>query len=435
MAENLADKRQVRVIVTTDDVDRSGEIVVPDGVDWSKYMATGAGPVLFNHDPNQPVASCISIERTGNGIVALVQFPPEGQLPLSDNVYKMITNGLVNAASIGFMPVETMPLDKGNPSRGPQRYMKSDMMEFSFTPTPCNGNAVITGKSMKNGTKLKVGASRELKIADAEVDTRYSAAEMFDRAGFHGESPDTTAARKGFLVYDASNPESIDAYGIPFAVVTENGLAVTRGSLAAARKALDGTELAADIREKAVAVLDSYEARFAAEKKAKAAPKMTPKGLWQVAQLAYMLDDLAWLEECVEWEAEIEQDGSNLPDILADIMRQMGAALIAMTQEEVAELLGEEAMEAGGMHLADGGMPADADEGVEMVANMAPIMNILAKNTEKLTIKSVFGALKALKTAESSDTDVSEPADTVKANDERAKRLREVEIMKLKMGF
>lgn len=75
-----------------------------------------------------------------------------------------------------------------------------------------------------------------------------------------------------------------------------------------------------------------------------AAPAKT-KGLYACSQLANLLGELAWLEEMVEWEAEYEGDGSPLPQMLADIMRAMGDALIAMTAEEVAELLGEEKSE------------------------------------------------------------------------------------------
>jgi hypothetical protein len=60
-----------------------------------------------------------------------------------------------------------------------------------------------------------------------------------------------------------------------------------------------------------------------------------------------MLTDLGWLEEGVEYEAEQEGDGSPVPKMLANVMWAMGEALIAMTAEEVAELLKPEADEAG----------------------------------------------------------------------------------------
>ncbi|HBF32655.1 hypothetical protein, partial [Rhizobium sp.] len=93
--ETLADKRQVRVIVSTGDVDRSGEIIVPKGIDWAAFMATGAGPVLWNHNPNMPIAKCVDIGLQDGQLVALVQFPPAGEDPQSRLFYNKIKFGSV----------------------------------------------------------------------------------------------------------------------------------------------------------------------------------------------------------------------------------------------------------------------------------------------------------------------------------------------------
>jgi len=77
--------------------------------------------------------------------------------------------------------------------------------------------------------------------------------------------------------------------------------------------------------------------------KERAFPALTTKSLYEVSWLACLLCDLAWLEEMVEWEAEHEGDGSPVPMMITDALNQLGAALVAMTVEEVSELLGEEA--------------------------------------------------------------------------------------------
>lgn len=69
------------------------------------------------------------------------------------------------------------------------------------------------------------------------------------------------------------------------------------------------------------------------------APKLAIKGLYDVACLANLLSSLGYIESNAEWEADYEGDGSSVPGMLADAMRQLGEALIAMTSEEVAELL------------------------------------------------------------------------------------------------
>jgi len=70
------------------------------------------------------------------------------------------------------------------------------------------------------------------------------------------------------------------------------------------------------------------------EKSAKAEMK---KGLYTVADLAACVDNLNWIVESAEFEAEYEKDGSTVPAQLKAAVAQVGAALVAMTTEEVAE--------------------------------------------------------------------------------------------------
>ena len=71
-------------------------------------------------------------------------------------------------------------------------------------------------------------------------------------------------------------------------------------------------------------------------------PKIGKRGLGHVAWLASILLEIGYLEECVEWEAAIEEDGSAVPEKLAEAMKALGSVLIDMTVEEVSELLAEE---------------------------------------------------------------------------------------------
>jgi len=161
----LSEKRQVHVVVSTSDVDRDGEIIVPEGISWKSYMASGAGTVLWNHNSNMPVAKCIALERQANGLHALVQFPPEGEDREADTVYTRVKFGSVSGVSIGFLPLASEPLDRGNPKKGPQRYTACDMMEFSFTPVPSNPSAIVVDKTAGATTQQ----ARERCLREIEV--------------------------------------------------------------------------------------------------------------------------------------------------------------------------------------------------------------------------------------------------------------------------
>lgn len=88
---------------------------------------------------------------------------------------------------------------------------------------------------------------------------------------------------------------------------------------------------------------------------------ISTKGLYEVSWLASLLESLGYLQDCVEWEAEYEGDASEVPAKLADALRTLGAVLVEMTAEEVAELLGEE----------DDEVPILADDPVELAAMSA----------------------------------------------------------------
>lgn len=206
------DERQVRVVVSTGDVDRAGDIVTPGGVDLTAYKANPV--VLWNHDQNAAVARCIDIGVVGNAIEALVQFPPAGDDAEADKLYARIKNGVVNAASIGFNPTKAEPIKGGG-----FRFVESELLEFSFVAVPANAKASIVERN----------------------------------------------TAKAF------------------------------------------------------------------------APKV--KGLYDVANLAYLLSELGYVADCAEWEAEYEGDDSPVPGMIVDAARQLGEALVAMTVEEVAEML------------------------------------------------------------------------------------------------
>lgn len=215
-------ERQVRVICSTPDADRAGDMVMAEGIELSAYKANPV--VLWNHDTDFPIARCVEIGVKGGQLEALVQFPPEGDDATADRIYKLIKAGVINATSIGFQPIKADPIKGGG-----YKFIASELMEFSFVSVPANANALVVERAHAPATKD--------------------------------------------------------------------------------------------------------------------APKLKIKGLYEVAWFAELLNSLGYLEECVQWEAQYEGDDSPVPEMLAAAMRQLGAALVAMTAEEVAELLAEESTE------------------------------------------------------------------------------------------
>jgi len=65
------------------------------------------------------------------------------------------------------------------------------------------------------------------------------------------------------------------------------------------------------------------------------------KGMTSVADFAYVINSLTWLQRCANEEAEYEGDNSPLPAKLADLIGQAGQILVEMAQEELGELMAE----------------------------------------------------------------------------------------------
>ena len=223
--EALGD-RQVRVRISTGDVDRAGEVVVQAGLDIGPFVANPV--VLWQHDPAQVIGRASNVQLKGGIWEADVDFVPAGISAKADEICGLVKSGFINTVSIGFGPVETEPMNAAQP-RGALRYLKSELFEFSFVSVPANRGATVTQRA-------------------------HSAA----------------------------------------------------------------------------------------------AGRPCVKSLYDVGQLAYLLSSLGWLQEEVAWEAEFEGDGSRVPAMLGEAMQQLGATLIAMTAEEVDELLAR---------LPDGGEP------------------------------------------------------------------------------
>ena len=215
-AETLGD-RQVRVICSTAEVDRVGEIVVQEGLDLGPYLDNPV--VLWQHDPEQPIARAVSVELVDGCVMALVQFPPEGVSCKADEVYGLVKAGILNTVSIGFDPTTVEPIDPVNP-KGPLKYLSAELLEISFVSIPANrGAAVVARQHRKPAAKVK--------------------------------------------------------------------------------------------------------------------------SLYDVGQAAYLLEQMGWLQSSAQYEADFEEDASKVPAMLGQAMQQFGAALIAMTEEEVAELMAQ----------------------------------------------------------------------------------------------
>ena len=125
------DSGTFEVIISTNDVDRSGDIVDQAGWDLANYKNNPV--VLYGHDYySLPIGICDSIEVVGNNLVAKGRFAPADANPFAQQVRKLYDLKILRTTSVGFIVKET----EGN------KITKAELLEFSFVPVPANPYAL-----------------------------------------------------------------------------------------------------------------------------------------------------------------------------------------------------------------------------------------------------------------------------------------------------
>ena len=143
-------------IISTSDVDRDGEVVIPHGM-ISKEFETNP-IVVWNHDYNNPpIGKCLELKRENGKLIAISQLAKD--VPMADTLWKLMEQGILHGVSIGFMPTqdgarEPTKKDKEDFGEGVQKvYNKWKLLEYSLVTLPANQNAVVisVGKAIKKG--------------------------------------------------------------------------------------------------------------------------------------------------------------------------------------------------------------------------------------------------------------------------------------------
>ena len=143
-------ERALTVTITTNDVDRMGDIVEPKGGKLTNFKKNPV--VLMSHDySGLPIGKASDLVKTDNGITAKVTFPEEGTYPLADTVYNMYKQKFMRAWSIGFIPIKSEDIvdDEEDKDKDKERYLGRgrrfktwELLEFSACAVPANPEAL-----------------------------------------------------------------------------------------------------------------------------------------------------------------------------------------------------------------------------------------------------------------------------------------------------
>lgn len=139
-----------KIIISTNDVDRHGEIVDQSGLDVENYLTNPV--VLWAHDHTQlpiAVADKVYRQKEGNKDMTIAEGRFAGH-EFAQEVRLMYEVGMIKTASIGFIPKEF----EGNTIK------VSELIEFSFVPVPANPYAISL--LAENAEKISIKSLAEL---------------------------------------------------------------------------------------------------------------------------------------------------------------------------------------------------------------------------------------------------------------------------------
>ena len=141
---DATDTGTFEMVISTDNIDRHGEIVDQKGIDFTNYMTNPV--VLWGHNHNQiPVG--VTDEIYTRVVGSQVQTVAKGRFApheFAQTLRQLYDAGMLKTSSIGFIPLE----HNGNV------ITKSELLEWSFVSIPANPYALALGKSGFNVAEL-----------------------------------------------------------------------------------------------------------------------------------------------------------------------------------------------------------------------------------------------------------------------------------------
>lgn len=140
--------RTLTIVGTDETRDRGGDIVSIKGWQLENYLKN---PVfLWVHDYGSvPIGATKQITRKRNParLEFTIKFPTEGLFPFADMIYELYGEKIINASSVGFIPLDWENIDDEDEEMkgrywNPRKFLKQELLELSGCPVPANPSAV-----------------------------------------------------------------------------------------------------------------------------------------------------------------------------------------------------------------------------------------------------------------------------------------------------
>ena len=148
------EERSSTELISTADVDRDNEILLPRGVDLTYYKQNPQ--VLWAHQYNvPPIGRAVWVKKKPEGLLAKTIY---ATTELATEIWELVKGGFLPARSVGFIPIESHEPDEKELRKYPDRtgarrvIDKWELLEYSVVPVPSNRQALQT--AMAKGLTL-----------------------------------------------------------------------------------------------------------------------------------------------------------------------------------------------------------------------------------------------------------------------------------------
>lgn len=145
-----------RIVISTCDVDRDRDRVMPRGAVLENYMNNPV--VMWGHsyaNPADVIGKTTHLEITDTGIVADFELRPAANEADPQNIVRLLWDGgWIRTASIGFRPLVAEPNEYGG-----NDFKQWELLEWSVIPIPANQSALrLAAKALDAFGAVEPGA-------------------------------------------------------------------------------------------------------------------------------------------------------------------------------------------------------------------------------------------------------------------------------------
>ena len=141
--------RQMLFAISSEAVDRDTDTVAIDGWDLKNYRNNPV--VLFGHNywnNEAPVVGNSLSEFIANKkLKSLMEFTPQGMVPLADTLFGLYSNGFMRATSVGFIANDYEFVEDDLDRPWGIDFFEQELIEYSLVPVPSNPEALQEARS------------------------------------------------------------------------------------------------------------------------------------------------------------------------------------------------------------------------------------------------------------------------------------------------